>query len=150
MNDSVSITNNTSYQYENTLENYQIEKATLDMDNKIPSTLVVCRTIQNQELLTPFKNLFNSEGSHSMIHSRCLPPEATPSLLQNEPTKFQTVAELLDSNRQVFMDNIMFPEFDKTKHVSGATTFVFDTECKYDMIPGLRKKKCAGLIASFL
>ena len=71
-----------------------------------------------------------------MIHSRCLLPGATPSLLPSGTTKFQTVAGLLDSNRQVFLDSIMFPEFDKTKRISGVTANVFDSEYKYDMITG--------------
>ena len=90
----------------------------------------------NRESLTPFKILFDSGGSRTMIHSRCLSPGATSLLLHNGSTKFQTVVGLLDSNRQVFLENIMFPEFDKTKRISGATAFVFDTECKYDMILG--------------
>ena len=80
--------------------------------------------------------MFDSGGSHTMTHSRCLPPGATPSLLQHGTTNFQTVAGLLASNRQVFLSDIKFPEFDKTKRISGATAHVFDSECKYDMIIG--------------
>ena len=135
MNDNVLSKNNINYQNENTFENYHIENK-LEPENKIPSTLLVCRAIQNQESLTPFKILFDSGGSHTMIHARCLPPGATPSLLQDGPTKFQTIAGPLNSNRQVFLDNIMFPEFDKTKRISGAIANVFDSECKYDLIVG--------------
>ena len=160
MNDSISITNNNNYQNENILENYQIENSTLNVNNEIPSTLLVCRLIQNQESLTPFKLLFDSGGSHTMIHSRCLPPGATPSLLQHGTANFQTVAGLLASNRQVFLSDIKFPEFDKTKRISGATAHVFDSEYKYDMIIGrdflhkiglnicFEKNKCVGLTAS--
>lgn len=51
MSDNVSNNNNINYQqnYENTLENYQIEEEKMDVNNKIPRTLLVCRAIQNQE-----------------------------------------------------------------------------------------------------
>ena len=100
---------------QNTFDNYHNEQQNPAEDNKIPSTLLVCRTIQNQEALMLMKILMGSGASDTMIHSRCLPPGATPSLIPNGKTKFQTVADVLDSNRKVFLDNIVFPEFDKKK-----------------------------------
>ena len=121
---------------QNTFYNYHNEPQNIEENNKIPSTLLVCRIIQNQEALMPTKMLLDSGASDTMIHSRCLPSGATPSIIPDGKTKFQTVAGLLDTNRKVFLDNIVFPEFDKTKRISGATAYVFDTECKYDMIIG--------------
>ena len=84
-----------------------------------------------------------------MIHLRCLLPGATPPLIQNGPTKFQTIAGLLNLKRQIFLENIMFPELDKTKRISGATSFVFDGDCKYDMILGQDTLHKIGLSLCF-
>ena len=57
MNDSITDHKNKIYINENAnqniLENYHNENENSYIDNKIPSTLLVCRTIQNQELLMP-------------------------------------------------------------------------------------------------
>ena len=130
MNDSDK--NNNEYQ---TLENYQTEQDNLEIDNKIPSTLLVCRKIQNQESMVPFKILFDTGGSSTMIHERCLPVGATPSLLPNH-MKFQTVAGILSSTRSVYLEDVTLPEFDKTKRINGTSAYVFNSPCNYDMIVG--------------
>lgn len=48
----------------------------------------------------------------------------------------QRHAGTVDSTRQVVLDNIMLPEFDKTKRISGTNAYVFNIDCKYDMIIG--------------
>ena len=69
------------------------ENKTFAVDNKIFITLLVCKTIQNQELLRPMKVLLDS-GSATFIHERCLPPGAIPFLLPEGQANFQTTARL--------------------------------------------------------
>ena len=95
MNDSDKNKNNDEYQNLQTLENYQTEQNNLEVDNKIPSTLLVCRKIQNQESLAPMKILLDTGGSNTMIYERCLPLGATLSLLPNGNMEFQTLAGVL-------------------------------------------------------
>ena len=121
MNDSDN--NRNEYQNINTLENYQNKNMNENenanditkIDNEIPSTLLMCRKIQNQESLIPIKILFDSGGSSTMIHERCLPPGAVPSLLSSGKSKFQTVAGTFESSREVYLEDITLPEFDKTR-----------------------------------
>ena len=71
-----------------------------------------------------------------MIHASCLPKGAVPSPLENGPVRFQTVAGMLQSQRKVFLSDILLPEFDKTKQINGSGAYVFDSPCRYDMILG--------------
>ena len=82
MKDSDKNKNNDKYQKLQTLENYQTEHDNMEIDNKIPSTLLVCRKIQNQESFVPMKILFDTGGSNNMIHERCLPLGATSICFQ--------------------------------------------------------------------
>ena len=84
MNDSDN--NRNEYEHINTLENYQNEnknenKNEIDfakIDNKISSSLFVYRKVQNKESTIPMTVLFDSGGSSTMIHERCLPPGVVP------------------------------------------------------------------------
>ena len=118
----------------NNNENYHIDENLPAVENKIPSTLLMCRKIQNHESNRILKILLDSGGSHTMIHSSCLPKGAVPSPLENGPVQFQTVAGMLQSQRKVFLSDILLPEFDKTKRINGSGAFVFDSHCRYDMI----------------
>ena len=132
----------------NTLENYQFEQNNSHLDNKVPSTLLVARAIQNHESLLPLKMSFDSGSSHTMIQARCLPVRATPSLLP-KLSKFHTVAGAFDSSREVFLEDVVFPEFDKTKRLSGIPAFVFDSDCNYGMIVGRDVLHKIGLTLCF-
>ena len=149
MNDSDKNKNNDEYQKLQTLENYQTEHDNMEIDNKIPSTLLVCRKIQNQESFVPMKILFDTGGSNTMIHERCLPLGATPSLLPNGNMKFQTVAGILSSTREVYLEDVVFPEFDKTKRINGTRAYVFNSNCNYDMIIGRDILNKIGLTLCF-
>ena len=94
MNDSNTIANK---YINNVLENYHNNQNDSNNDNKIPSTLVVARAMQNHESFLPMKVLFDSGGSSTMIHACCLPVGAVPSLLPKK-SKFQTIAGALDSS----------------------------------------------------
>ena len=121
MNDNVSQNqnnyNNNEYHDENknTFENYRNETQNEIENNEIPSTLLVCRTIQNPESFLPMKVLLGSGASHAMIHSRCLPPGATPSVITSDRTKFQTVAGVLDSKDKYFWTVLYFQSLTKQK-----------------------------------
>ena len=120
-----------------------------EIENKIPSTLLACKTIQNQESLWPMKVLLDSGGPATLIHERCLLPGATPSLLPGGKTNFQTTAGLFSATGQVFLDQIILPEFDKTKRISGNSAYVFNSPCKYDMIVGRDILNKIGLTLCF-
>lgn len=55
------------------------EIETEEIHNTIPSSLLVCGTIQKHESKQLFKVLFDSGATHTIIHAKCLPPCANPT-----------------------------------------------------------------------
>lgn len=67
-------------------ENTQsIDDSIRDTDNaptNIPRSLISCRSIHSYESRRLMTVLFDSDGSHTLIHSRCLPRGANLTLLE--------------------------------------------------------------------
>ena len=84
----------------------------------IPSVLMMTRTIQEVESGKPLKVLLDSGGTHTMIHSSCLPKGATPHPLQDGARTLRTIAGDFMTTRTVDIKDLVFPEFDKTKRVN--------------------------------
>jgi len=116
--------------------------------NTIPSSLLVCNTLQQHESRQLFKVLMDSGATHSMMHARCLPPGATPTLTKHE-RKINTIAGNLHSNRTVYMEKIVLPEFDRSRKIDGLTVHLFDSPCNYDIILGRDLLEKIGLIINF-
>ena len=119
-----------------------------EIHNTIPSSLLICGTIQQQESKQLFKVLMNSGATHSIIHVRCLPTGATPTLNKTEH-RINTIAGNLHSNRTVFMENIVLPEIDKYRKINGLTVHLFDSPGNYDIILGRDLLQKIGLIINF-
>jgi Retroviral aspartyl protease len=96
---------------------------------------MICRDIQNRQCLRMLRVLFDSGSDSTLIHANCLPPGANPSLLK-EPIVANTTAGTMKSKRQVWMANIILPEFDKHRHIDHCHAIVFDAPCNYDVILG--------------
>ena len=79
--------------------------------------------------------LFDSGGSATMIHDRCLPKGCVPTVLTNTVTS-NTIAGNFTSNTCVYMREIILPEFDRNKKIDGQGAFVFQEDCRYDVIFG--------------
>lgn len=71
----------------------------------------------------------------TLIHASCLPPGATPTLLK-QPIIANATAGTMKSKRQVWMANMILPEFDKHRHIDHCNAIVFDAPCNYDVILG--------------
>ena len=87
-----------------------------EVKNDIPSSLLTCGTIQNHESTRLMKVLMDSGGTHTMIHSRCLPVGAVPTLM-NGTRLINTIAGVIPANRTVYLQNITLPEFDKSRKI---------------------------------
>ena len=107
---------------------------TTQTNKYIPATSMVAKQIQHHDSRRLLKVLLDSGGAKTMIHERILPPGATPTL--ETRSTFRTIAGNFTSNRSVFLSNLVFPEFDKTRHVDGVKGYVFGMPCKYDVILG--------------
>ena len=90
----------------------------------------------------------DSGATHSMMHARCLPPGATPTLTKHE-RKINTIAGNLHSNRTVYTENIVLPEFDRSRKIDGLTVHLFDSPYNYDIILGRDLLEKIGLIINF-
>ena len=100
----------------------------------VPVSLFAANTIQKKESRSLLRAMFDTGGSHTMIHAKVLPPGAVP--LTQEKRSFKTIAGNFLSGRLVYLDNIVLPEFDKTRRIDGINAFVFDEPCAYDIILG--------------
>lgn len=100
----------------------------------IPVTMMMVRDIQNTESKRVMRVLLDTGASRTMINSKMLPKGATPTLIEN--SNFTTVAGSFQSKRQVYLNQIILPEFDKTRKIDGISAYVFDEPCAYDVIIG--------------
>ena len=113
----------------------------------VPHTLMVIKTIQNQESRRILRVLFDSGGSHTMIHRRAL-PLATATTKTNQQN-CQTIAGTFQSNETVRLRHCTLPEFSKTKSLYGKIAQVFDSPCNYDIIVGRDWLHDIGLVLDF-
>ena len=110
---------------------------------------MIARTIQHTESRRLLRVLFDSGGSHTLIHSRCLPKGCSPIVNQTGAQSLQTIAGSFVSNRKVYVKELVLPEFDKTKRIDGIEAFVFDSPCNYDVILGRDFLSKTGIVLNF-
>jgi len=103
----------------------------------VPTSVVVIRDIQGKdESRKPWKVLFDTGGSCSLINRRALPPGAVPARLENRQTA-QTASGTFDCSHVVRARDLVFPEFGQSIQVELQPFTVFDQpDCKYDVIIG--------------
>ena len=71
-----------------------------------------------------------------MINKKALPRGAIPSLLNNKITS-HTLVGLFESKREVSLDSVILPKFDRSKNVQGQKALVFDMPtCQYNLVLG--------------
>lgn len=100
-----------------------------------PMSFIVAKTINGKTSMRLLRALFDSGGSATMIHDRCLPRGCEPTLLTN-PITSNTIAGNFVSDTCVQLKEITLPEFDRNKKIDGQGAFVFRGECNYDVILG--------------
>ena len=81
------------------------------------------------------------------MNGRSLPKGCTPTLCA--PSSSQTLAGPLQSNRQVTLTRIAFPEFFKSRYIDTIEARVFDGDCRYDVIIGRDVLRNMGLQLNF-
>ena len=101
----------------------------------IPIGLLVPSKIQHKESCRLLRVLFDSGGGKTMIHSSALPVGACPELL-HKTLDLTTIKGTYKANRQVYLEDITLPEFDKTRQIDGVWAYVFETPCQHDIILG--------------
>ena len=113
-----------------------------------PMSFIVAKTINGKTSLRLLRALFDSGGSATMIHERCLPKGCQPTLLTNYVTS-NTIAGNFTSEKCINMEEITLPEFDRNKKIDRQGAFVFSGDCSYDVILGRDFLKNAGIDIRF-
>lgn len=113
-----------------------------------PMSFIVAKTINGKTSMRLLRALFDSGGSATMIHERCLPKGCQPTLLSNNATS-NTIAGNFTSDKCVHMKEITLPEFDRNKKIEQQGAFVFGGDCTYDVILGRDFLTNAGIDICF-
>ena len=99
-----------------------------------PITIMIAKEMQNKESRRLLVAMFDTGGSHTMIHTRVLPQGIMHNL---EPScTFRTLAGNFLSGRSVQLKDIVLPEFDSSRRIDDVKAYVFDEPCPYDVILG--------------
>ena len=96
-----------------------------------PTTLLVYGTIKNKESKQLFRVLMDSGATHTMMHEICLPPGANPSLISNGTKQINTIAGLMQTSRKLNLQDMVPPEFDKSRKIDGINAYVFNSDCHH-------------------
>ena len=123
-------------------------KTWIHPDSAVPSTILMARTIQKQPSKQLFKVLLDGGSDYNFIHQRCLPPGSSPQV-RNKIKRARTLAGELDSSREVWLSDVVLPEFTKSKTITGVQANVFQADCSYDMILGRAFLLNVGIDTSF-
>ena len=113
-----------------------------------PMSFIVAKEINGKTSMRLLRALFDSGGSATMIHQRCLPRGCEPTILTNQITS-NTIAGNFVSKKSVFLKEITLPEFDRNKKIDGQGAFVFGGDCNYDVILGRDFLMNAGIDIRF-
>jgi transposase InsO family protein len=113
-----------------------------------PMSFIVAKTINGKTSMRLLRALFDSGGSATMIHERCLPKGCQPTVLTNYVTS-NTIAGNFTSEKCVHMQEITLPEFDRNKRIDQQGAFVFTGDCAYDVILGRDFLMNAGIDIRF-
>jgi len=126
-------------------EAFATDATTTESTNgSLAATLMMALRIQGHESTRLLRVLLDSGSDRTFFSSRCLPPGACPTLLPSSVSG-STLAGLLTSNRTVRLQEVLFPEFTKSKRFSGTEAFVFDGPCPYDVILGSIDQRRIGI-----
>lgn len=125
-------------------------KTTVETKNKdlIPTTMMIIRSIQKQTSGRLLRILFDSGSGKTMINKSSLPKGCVPQVLE-KPISNKTIEGTFTTQRRVHLDSIILPEFDRSLTIDTASAFVFDDECRYDIIVGRDILTKAGMILDF-
>ena len=102
--------------------------------DEVPMALCLVNTMAKQPARKPFVVLMDSGASHTWWNIKSLPPGCVPKKV--ETSSSSTLAGDLKSNLQVELEDVVFPEFFKTRRICKIDARVFTDECRYDAIIG--------------
>ena len=87
----------------------------------------MAKSIQGQTSMKLLSVLLDTRSTKTMIDKKDLPQGAVPSLLEDKITS-HTLVGYFDSMREVSLDSVILPKFDKSKIVQGQTSLVLTSQ----------------------
>ena len=114
----------------------------------IPITVLIAQRVQQQPLMNrPFLCLLDSGATGCWV-SRARLPQHIQGKKVAEITS-QTLAGTFTSNQEIQLEQVMLPEFFKTRKIDYVQAKIFTTPCRYDMILGRDLLNDLGIILDF-
>jgi hypothetical protein len=107
----------------------------------------IVQLFQKKENRRPFIVLFDSGSSHTFWNIKSLPKGCVP--IKVDAVQSSTLAGPMQSQLEVTLEHIVFPEFFRTRQVREVQAKVFNADCRYDAIIGRDMLKEMGLIIDF-
>ena len=95
----------------------------------------------------PLVVLFDSGSSHTWWNIKAIPGGAVPRKVPSSSSS--TLAGDLKSNLEITLEDLIFPEFFKTRRLGKVEARVFTAECRYDAIIGRDVLREMGLKIDF-
>ena len=95
----------------------------------------------------PFLCLLDSGATGCWISSTRLPPNIQGKTVAEVTS--QTLAGTFTSNQEIQLEQVMLPEFFKTRRIDLVQAKIFTTPCRYDMILGRDLLNDLGIILDF-
>ena len=114
----------------------------------IPITVLIAQRIQQKPLMNcPFLCLLDSGTTGCWVSRTRLPPNIQGKKVAEITS--QTLAGTFTSNQEIQLEQVMLPEFFKTRKVDYVQAKIFTTPCRYDMILGHDLLNDLGIILDF-
>ena len=132
----------------NTKENKDEQQTKGNKVEHIPITVLIAQRVQQKPLMNrPFLCLLDS-GTTGCWISRTRLQQNIQGKTVAEVTS-QTLAGTFTSNQEIQLEQVMLPEFFKTRKIDYVQAKIFTTPCRYDMILGRDLLNDLGIILDF-
>ena len=132
----------------NANENKDEQQTKSNKVEHIPITVLIAQRVQQKPFMhRPLLCLLDSGATGSWI-SRTRLPQHIQGKKVAEVTS-QTLAGTFTSNQEIQLEQVMLPEFFKTRKIDSVYAKIYTTPCRYDMILGRDLLNDLGIILDF-
>jgi hypothetical protein len=102
--------------------------------DEVPMALCMVGAMMKHVVRKPLVVLFDSGSSHTWWNIKSIPGGVVPRKVDSSSSS--TLAGPMQSNLEVTVEDVTFPEFFKTRQIGKVEAWVFTAECRYDAIIG--------------
>jgi hypothetical protein len=102
--------------------------------DEFPMALCMVGAMMKHVVCKPLLVLFDSGSIHTWWNIKSIPGGVVPRKVDSSSSA--TLAGPMQSNLEVTVEDVTFPEFFKTRRIGKVEARVFTAECRYDAIIG--------------